>query len=307
MPASHPANIMATLMSAPLLSVLVSTRDRAQLLEGMLTTLDTEWDDILEVLVVDNGSTDDTPRVLERMASTRPKLRPLLESRPGQSRALNMAIDLASSPALAFVDDDVRIQPGWAAALRRAFATDDHPGFQGRIRLSEAVRSDQERMARWRQYKTFPMVDYGEKRLERRVLTGANMALRAELVRAMGGFDERLGPGAAGLSADTDLARRIRLHTGRAFAYLHDAIVEHVYEEQRLTDAYHESYHRRLGRSRYVEKQPGLVTTILPGLAASWVRWRCSAWGTDLEEIYRRRGRCYCYAEMLKARRAPAR
>jgi len=291
-------------MQAPRLSLLIATRDRARHLEAMLATLDGQWEELEEVLVVDNGSRDDTPRVLERLARAQPKLRPLFEPRPGQSRALNVALEQARSSSLAFTDDDVRVLPGWAAALRRAFVEDDHPGFQGRIRLPAAVRADPARLELWRRYKTFPVVDYGEAPRERSTVTGANMALRAEWVRAAGGFDERLGPGTAGLSGDTDLARRIRARSGRDFAYLPAAAVEHAYEEERLSDEYHELYHRRLGRSRYVEKHPGLLTGILPNLAASWMRWRWSARSAAPEEFYRRRGRYLCYSEMLRAWRA---
>ena len=74
------------------LSVLIATRDRAGSLARTLDSLvaqeisGLDW----ELLVVDNGSSDETPAVLARFAKTLP-LFALAELRPGKNRALNRA------------------------------------------------------------------------------------------------------------------------------------------------------------------------------------------------------------------------
>src|SRR5262245_60709095 len=104
-------------MGAPQLSVLVATKNRPEGPTGMLASLASAWPELLEVLVVDNGSTDRTAEILARSVREQPRLRVLELAEPGQSRALNLALRHARGEGLAFIDDDVRVEPGWAAAL----------------------------------------------------------------------------------------------------------------------------------------------------------------------------------------------
>ncbi len=283
--------------------MLVATKDRAVHLVAMLDSLATEWNDLREVVVVDNGSSDGTAELLRAYAARQPKLRTMHVAQPGQSRALNRAIANSSGAWVAFLDDDVLVEPNWARGLARAFETQGHAGFQGRIRMPPEVRADPCRLALTQLYKTLPTIDYGTAPRERRTMTGANMAVRRAVLERVGFFDERLGPGAAGLSGDTDLAQRIRRHTRQAFAYVPEAAVVHIYDAARLTDAYHEQYHRRLGRSRMIQR-PRPLFTVLP----SAINARVKAWFTGLggrrRAYYRHIGRYYAYSEMLCSWRA---
>ena len=290
-------------MSGPELSVLVATRDRAHLLASMLESLSGEWEAIREVIVVDNGSRDGTAALLERHASRQRKLVPLYLEQPGQSRALNVAIRRSTGQYLAFIDDDVAVEKGWAAAYGEAFETLDHPGFQGRIRMPPEVRADPERMLPASLYKTLPVIDYGDVPCERRTMTGANMAVRRAILDQVGLFDERLGPGAAGLSGDTELAARISVATGRHFGYVPRAAVVHVYDPMRLTDAYHELYHRRLGHSRWVLKARRALS-VYPNLAAAWTKSQLARVTGKRRSYYRHIGRYYAYREMLRLQRS---
>ena len=119
------------------LSVLLSTRDRAPLLAGVLEHLcrqegldGVRW----EVLVVDNGSTDGTPDVLARFAQRLP-LVALREPRAGKSLALNRALESARGELLVFTDDDVEPVPRWLAEyLAASRRWPDHIVFGGPIR-----------------------------------------------------------------------------------------------------------------------------------------------------------------------------
>src|SRR5579862_4590594 len=69
-----------------------------------------EW----EVLVVDNNSVDQTREVMENFrARYAGRLRYLFEPRPGKSHALNAGIRASQSDVLAFLDDDVTVEPTW--------------------------------------------------------------------------------------------------------------------------------------------------------------------------------------------------
>src|SRR5690606_25116914 len=111
-----------TAMEAEPLSVVIATRDRAERLERMLASLDAESEDLLEVVVVDNGSRDDTAQRIERWCEARPYATALHHAPPGKSGALNAGVARTRGAWIAFLDDDVSVRPGWARALRRAAA-----------------------------------------------------------------------------------------------------------------------------------------------------------------------------------------
>lgn len=119
-------------------SVIIATRNRAALLAATLSHLarqevgTTTW----EVVVVDNGSVDDTAGVL-RSASEALPLITLNEPAPGKNKAMNRALAAARGALLLFSDDDVLAEPDWIAEM--AAAAGRWPGddvFGGEVRLA---------------------------------------------------------------------------------------------------------------------------------------------------------------------------
>src|SRR6476620_3461967 len=105
-------------------SVLFTTHNRGHCVGRTLdafATLQTPPGLTWELLVVDNGSTDATPRVLRSYVSRLP-LRPIEEPQPGKSRALNRALSLARGAILVFTDDDVVPVPTWLSAMAAGVA-----------------------------------------------------------------------------------------------------------------------------------------------------------------------------------------
>jgi glycosyltransferase involved in cell wall biosynthesis len=109
------------------LTVAICTRNRARILGRTLESLGVveppkgvEW----EVLVVDNGSTDDTADVLGRMDSRLP-LRSVVEDEPGLSTARNRAVEEARGEYIIWIDDDVQLSGNFLTAYADAFS--DHP------------------------------------------------------------------------------------------------------------------------------------------------------------------------------------
>src|SRR5690348_16088470 len=116
-------------------SILLATRDRAASLDRTLASIAGQQSPGIawEVLVADNGSTDETGAVLQRWAARVP-LRTVFERGPGKNRALNQALAMARGGLLLFTDDDVVAQPGWIAAHAAAAARwPDHQIFGGLI------------------------------------------------------------------------------------------------------------------------------------------------------------------------------
>jgi glycosyltransferase involved in cell wall biosynthesis len=116
----------------PVISVIVSTRNRAHYLPEVLQTLAAqECDAPFEVIVIDNGSTDSTAALIEDWCRRDSRFRTAFEPRPGLSRGKNAGIRLARAPLLVFTDDDMRVPPCWVESYRRLFA-----GHEGELMLA---------------------------------------------------------------------------------------------------------------------------------------------------------------------------
>ena len=88
----------------------------------------------VEFIVVDNASTDATPRILDRFAP-RLNLIVLHEPRRGKSHAINTGLDRAQGDLIVLTDDDVLPVPGWLTAYAEAAAAHPEAGvFAGQVR-----------------------------------------------------------------------------------------------------------------------------------------------------------------------------
>jgi glycosyltransferase involved in cell wall biosynthesis len=169
----------------------------------------------LEVIVVDNGSTD---RTLQKIADEFPSVRLLQENKPGVSHARNLAIREARGDWIAFTDADCVPTPTWIQALvRRAADSQDVSFVGGSIRALLPTTSiglfsenlfDQEHCIERENPPSF---------------ISANLFVRkADLVR-VGMFNPKYPRG-----QDTELAWRSHFQFGARFAYAKDAVVEHA-------------------------------------------------------------------------------
>src|SRR5581483_7644952 len=115
-------------------SVVISTYNRCQLLEGALGALlaqSTRQIDY-EILLVDNNSSDQTRAVVEALAAKNPqKLKYLFEARQGLSYGRNTGIAAAKAPIIAFTDDDVRVAEDWVWQIKAGFENDPDIDFLG--------------------------------------------------------------------------------------------------------------------------------------------------------------------------------
>ncbi len=102
-----------------LISVVLCTYNRAHRVEAAVRAiLDQEGCDF-ELIVVDDGSADDTPAVLGAIDD--PRLRVVRRPNGGLSRARNTGLAEARGDWVTFIDDDDRAEPGWLATFRRQF------------------------------------------------------------------------------------------------------------------------------------------------------------------------------------------
>ena len=116
------------------ISVVLPTFNRSALLRHALKNL-LEQDARgyrVEIIVVDNNSTDDTRDVVQSLAgSDGTRVVYLKEERQGNSYAKNTGIHRANAPIIAFTDDDVRVAHDWIRTIVETFAANPGISFIG--------------------------------------------------------------------------------------------------------------------------------------------------------------------------------
>ncbi len=95
----------------PLVSIVMPTWNRAAGLRRAVLSVQAQTFGGWELVVVDDGSSDDTPHVLRGLATFDPRIRVLTGDHAGVSRARNTAIDAARGEYLAFLDSDNTWEP----------------------------------------------------------------------------------------------------------------------------------------------------------------------------------------------------
>ena len=118
------------------ISVVICTRNRAAQLRQALESLAVQstppglaW----EVVIVDNGSTDDTPAVIASFADRLP-IRRAEETTPGLSNARNRGVAEVRGAYMLWTDDDVLLAPGWIEAYVRAIRSNPKAAvFAGKV------------------------------------------------------------------------------------------------------------------------------------------------------------------------------
>ncbi|HZU11824.1 MAG TPA: glycosyltransferase family 2 protein [Chloroflexota bacterium] len=113
----------------PYVSVIVPTRNRADLLPGLLAALDAQAYPQREIIVVDDASTDGTGALLDAWAGDGRMVAHLEENR-GSYAARNAGLEMARGEIIAFTDDDCLPAPEWLAELVAALG-DGAAGAQG--------------------------------------------------------------------------------------------------------------------------------------------------------------------------------
>ncbi|HUI06646.1 MAG TPA: glycosyltransferase [Verrucomicrobiae bacterium] len=292
---------MSDNVNSPAISVIVATRNRVASLRRLLASLDRLQPPPVpyETVIVDNGSTDDTPRVLGGWAARGGARQTLRVEQPGKSRALNAAIKVSHGDALVFVDDDVVVDPSHLRELWDYFATHDCAAAQGAVLWPPEAKADPDLRQLLQRYRSCIVRADFPPDTPQNSLRGANIAVRRAVFEKVGPFNECLGPGAAGFSEDDELADRIRA-TGGWIGYVRRAEVVHEIDRSRLTEEYFRRRHRLQGRSRFLYKQRGLLSSILPNMVKAAFYYVYFGLVGDVHRQYRAKGRWFHYREMLE-------
>lgn len=151
----------------------------------------------VQVIVVDNASTDDTAEV----ARSFPGVRVVYERRKGLTRARQAGLLAANGEIVGYVDADVRMQPGWVDRMIEAF--DEDPRLvcvSGPCTYYDA--SIFEDVLVWLYWNVLGVPVYW---MTRYMVLGGNFAARREALYRIGGFDGTIDF----YGEDTDIARRL--------------------------------------------------------------------------------------------------
>ncbi len=224
--------------AAPEVTVVIPTHNHPSSVEDCVNALlgtTAHFEDRVEIIVVDNGSTDEVAARVAKIAETDRCVRVITDSVPGATRARNRGLAHACSDVVAFIDEDVLVEPGWLDAVRARFVDPTVVAVVGRVSLTmehqrpEWLTADLET---W--YSALDLGDHDHELAPGEHGWTANLAVRRGAALAVGGFNEDFGPGRrAWYNDDIELLGRMR-SVGTIW-YAAGARVLHRIGSERLT------------------------------------------------------------------------
>ena len=287
------------------ITVILCTYNRAHIiskaLESVLTSVlppALEW----EVLTVDNNSKDHTRAAANEFCLRHPgRVRYLFEAQQGLSNARNTGIREARGEIIAFMDDDVTVEPTWLQNLTASLHDGAWAGAGGRVRPSKDFTPPD-----WLTLDggimdssgVLALFDVGTVAGElKKPPFGANMAFRKSMFEKYGGFRPDLGRCGSSLigNEDTEFGRRL-LAAGERLRYEPSAVVYHPVPRERLNKKYFLAWWFAYGRAmfRQTGKRPpvwgiprhyvSIVSRTLRWLSSSRLDpkrrffWKCRIW-----------------------------
>ena len=217
-------------MSNPIVSVIICTRNRSDnVLPAAQSVLRGDYTD-LELLIMDQSDDNSTADAVMSLCEEDSRVRYFHLAPSGKPGALNAALQEARGRYLALTDDDCESATQWIRALIAPFEKDakvgavfgdvraaPHDQTQGYI-PDNPVEYDRS-IASLRDYLRMPnMVNFG---------IGANMAVRADVLHEVNGWDPCIGPGSRFRNGDDhDITVRILL-AGYTVAFTRAARIVH--------------------------------------------------------------------------------
>ena len=225
-------------------SVVLTTRNRSGTLAGALDALVAQDapSGVFEVIVVDNGSTDDTHQVVESYSSRFSQVHYVYEAVPGPASGRNAGIARARGTLLAFTDDDVRVAGNWVTTIAETFAAHaDVDACAGRI-LPDWRGAPPDWLTREHWVGPLALQDYGDQPFwvdasRPLAIAAANLAIRASVLASIGPFSLALKR-----AEDTELLVRLWRAGGRCM-YVPGMVAIAEIQPERLTKAYHRWWH----------------------------------------------------------------
>jgi len=224
------------------ISAIICTLNRASYLAKAMQSLvnQTYPKKYYEIIVVDNGSTDNTREVVEQFSQLA-TIRYIYEPIKGLSQARNTGWQAASGKYVAYLDDDAIACPRWLRKMMEAFQTIKPAPASVGGRAVPIWESERPTWLEDRMLGAYAIVDWGDrarflKPLSREHHVGCNVAYTRQVLQECGGFNVNLGRKEKNLlSNDENLIRKYMDSNGLGIYYDPEVLVEHVVPKERLT------------------------------------------------------------------------
>lgn len=192
-----------------------------------------------EVLIIDNGSKDNTKQVVEERLDNA-RLKYIYEPVLGLSVARNTGAKASSGEILAYLDDDAVASEGWLQVLYEAYQSNPKLGIAGgKVTLLWPAKTNPPRWLSPGLASNLGAYDLGSSivSIKNPGLTprGLNYSIRRSFLDEIGGFDTNLGRVGKNLLSNEELQMtELALEKGWEVAYLPDALVAHNVSPERL-------------------------------------------------------------------------
>jgi glycosyltransferase involved in cell wall biosynthesis len=238
-----------------MMTVVLATRNRAQILKEVLTSFcnlrppAAGW----KLVVIDNGSTDDTSQVLAAFKDRLP-LQSAFQPTLGKNHALNLGLSFLEGDLAVFTDDDVFPRSDWLIQLCKA--ADAHPEysmFGGAI--IPRWEAPPPSWVKWvEQGPVFTLTDpsFKDGPIIPGYVFGPNMMIRASIFAGGVQFDPTIGPRGSTypMGSETELLLRLD-RSGHKSWHVGDAVVEHLIRIPQLNESWVSQRAIRYGRGYY--------------------------------------------------------
>jgi glycosyltransferase involved in cell wall biosynthesis len=241
------------------ISLIIGTLNRCQQLRLCVeAVLRMEFKGRWELIIVDNGSSDETAVMVQNLIAIAPfAVTYVSEARRGLGNAHNAGLAVAKGKIVAFTDDDCYPAPDFLEQICHAFGDVSVGYITGRIILHDPTDYPAVVMESTTPH-TFPpasFVHVGQ-------VQGANMAFRRQALLSVGGFDPLFGPGSLFNAEDADAAGRVSA-VGWRGKYCPEVIVRH-HHRRKAADFAHLWKSYDIGTGAYHMK------LLLKGRRLSW-------------------------------------
>lgn len=190
-------NIPTAETPAGLTSIIILVHNRLELTQTCLTSIARHTTEPYEIIIVDNGSTDDTPAFLTQYRAKHPNVRVIRnEENVGFAAGNNQALALARGEFILFLNNDTVVSPGWLSGMLQVLHEHPHTGIVGPVsnnvsgpqRLAEVPYQNMD------EFETFATnwaaQHHGESIVFPR-LVGFCLLARRTVIDRIGGWDER--------------------------------------------------------------------------------------------------------------------
>ncbi len=159
------------------ISVIVPTYNRVDLLKKQVFALVNQKIDPgkYEIIVVNDGSTDDTAQYLSSCEGLYPNFQFITQNNGGPAKARNTALNLAKGSIIAFTDDDCEVAPNWLATIEKELD-------KGLVGLQGLTYTDRDQVT--------PLTHQIDNETGHNSVPTCNAAYHKELLLDIGGFDE---------------------------------------------------------------------------------------------------------------------